>query len=133
LPNRAVRAIAVHRTNPDVVYAGFSGYAAPHVWMTRNAGVSWEKLDDGLADTPVNALLIDRSDPNVLYAGTDIGVFRYDSRIGLWQYFSRGMPPVIVTDFDVTADGRIVAATHGRGAYELVVAPSGPKRRSVRK
>lgn len=131
LPNRAVRAIAVDRANPELAYAGFSGYAAPHVWKTTNGGATWQQLDSALPDVPVNALLIDRQDANIVYAGTDIGVFRYDARAGEWEHFSKGMPPVIVTDFDVTANGTIVAATHGRGAYELVSAPV-VRRRGVR-
>jgi len=131
LPDRAVSAIAVEHTDAQVAFAGLSGYAAPHVWKTVDAGASWQPLDAGLPDVPVNALLIDPRDANVLYAGTDIGVFRYDARAGTWEHFSRGMPPVIVTDFDVTAAGTIVAATHGRGAYELVPAP-GVRRRGVR-
>lgn len=130
LPNRAVRAIAIHRTDPNIAYIGFSGYAASHVWKTTNGGASWTRLDQGFVDTPVNALLIDPSDANVVYAGTDIGVFRLEGT--QWTYFSSGMPPVIVTDFDVTASGVIVAATHGRGAYELY-SQSMPRRRGVRK
>ncbi|MEO8381334.1 MAG: hypothetical protein ABI779_16870, partial [Acidobacteriota bacterium] len=131
LPDRAVRAIVVDRSSPELAYVAFSGYAAPHVWRTRNGGTSWQALDEGLPDIPVNALLVDRQDPNLLYAGTDIGVFRWDTRVGQWQPFFQGMPPVIVTDFDVTANGTIIAATHGRGAYELVSA-SGVRRRRVR-
>ena len=126
LPNRAVRAIAVDPLDPNVAYAGFSGYAAQHVWVTRNGGSSWQSMSAGLPDIPVNALLL----ADTLYAGTDIGVFRFDGT--RWNYFSTGMPPVIVTDFDVTANGTIVAATHGRGAYELVTAAAGNRRRTVR-
>lgn len=129
LPDRAVRAIAVDPADPDVAWAGFSGYAAEHVWRTDDGGASWQSVSDGLPDVPVNALVIDPKDAAVVYAGTDIGVFRYDG--SRWSYFSAGMPPVIVTDFDVTASGRIVAATHGRGAYELVVRSTN-RRRGVR-
>jgi photosystem II stability/assembly factor-like uncharacterized protein len=123
LPDRSVRALLV---DGNTVYAGFSGYAADHVFVTRDGGASWVALREGLPDIPVNALLV-RSP--YLYAGTDIGVFRWDGT--RWTYFSEGMPPVIVTDFAVTADGKIVAATHGRGAYELVT-PVPPRRRTVR-
>ena len=123
LPNRSARAIAVDPSNPETAWIGFSGYATQHVFVTRNGGASWEPMGDGLPDIPVNALL----SKDALYAGTDIGVFRYDGT--RWSYFSAGMPPVIVTDFDVTATGKIVAATHGRGAYELVTPDSGRRRR----
>ncbi|HET8772175.1 MAG TPA: hypothetical protein VFP80_00225 [Thermoanaerobaculia bacterium] len=123
LPDRSARAIAIHG---DVVYVGFSGYATDHVFVTRDGGTSWQPLREGLPDIPVNALLLRKP---YLYAGTDIGVFRWDGE--RWTYVSQGMPPVIVTDFAVTADGRVVAATHGRGAYELVLPPT-TRRRGVR-
>jgi len=126
LPNRSLRAIAIDPANPNVAYVGFSGYATDHVFLTRNGGATWDALA-GLPDTPVNALLIRNE---YVYAGTDIGVFRWDG--SAWTYFNQGMPPVIVTDFDVTANGTIVAATHGRGAYQLV-APGSSKRRSARR
>ena len=124
LPNRSARAIVI---DGDTAYAGFSGYATEHVFVTRDNGASWQAMSEGLPDIPVNALLPHRS---YLYAGTDIGVFRWDG--SRWTYFSNGMPPVMVTDFAVTADGRLVAATHGRGAYELVAASGPPRRRGVR-
>ena len=123
LPDRSVRAIAI---DGDTAYAGFSGYVTDHVYVTRDAGKTWTSMSAGLPDIPVNALLLRKP---YLYAGTDIGVFRWDG--SRWELFSQGMPPVIVTDFDVTADGRIVAATHGRGAYEFATEP-GRRRRGVR-
>ena len=127
LPNRAVRAIAVDAANPDVAYIGYSGYVTDHVFRTRDGGASWENLNNGLPDIPVNALLMHGG---YVYAGTDIGVFRYDG--GAWTYYSNGMPPVMVMDFDVNANGVILAATHGRGAYQLVPQTSTQKRRSAR-
>jgi photosystem II stability/assembly factor-like uncharacterized protein len=122
LPDRSVRAIVI---GADATYIGYSGYASDHVFVTRDEGASWQPMSTGLPDIPVNALLLRAG---FLYAGTDIGVFRWNG--ARWTYFSNGMPPVIVTDFAVTADGRIVAATHGRGAYELVPAPT--RRRGMR-
>lgn len=127
LPDRAVRVITVDPTNEDIAYIGFSGYATDHVFRTADGGVSWTALDAGLPDVPVNALLLDGGE---LYAGTDIGVFRYLLADREWTYFSNGMPPVIVTDFAVTADRTIIAGTHGRGAYELVERAA--RRRGVR-
>jgi len=123
LPNRSARAILI---DGETAYAGFSGYATDHVFVTHDSGTSWQSMSNGLPDIPVNALLLRGA---YLYAGTDIGVFLWDG--SRWTYFSTGMPPVIVTDFAVTVDGRIVAATHGRGAYELV-APASTRRRGVR-
>lgn len=131
LPNRAVRAFAIDGTNAANAYIGLSGYAADHIWKTSDGGTTWQNHSAGLPDVPVNALLIDSRHRDTLYAGTDIGVFRYDVLAGAWEPFSSGMPPAIVAGFDVTASGTIVAATHGRGAYELVPS-STTRRRGVR-
>jgi len=131
LPVRTVKAFAVDPRSAATAYVALSGFGADHVWVTHDYGNKWTSFSTGLPDTPVNALLLDSLDPNVLYAGTDIGVFR---RAGNepWTLFNTGMPPVMVTDFDVTADERIVLATYGRGAYELMRnGNGGGKRRSV--
>lgn len=129
LPERYVRAIAVDPLDPAVAWVAFSGYRSDHVYRTGNSGATWQPVSAGLPDVPVNALLIDPASRHVMYAGTDIGVFVLDGG-GPWQLLGDGMPPVVVTDFDVTAGGRIVAATYGRGAYELVTEVR--RRRGVR-
>ena len=132
LPDRSVKSIAVDRTDANRAWIAFSGYRTAHVYRTDDFGSSWRSMSSGLPDVPVNTLFIDPKNANVVYAGTDIGPFRLDSgSSSRWEYIGTGMPPVVVTAFDVTADGRIVASTYGRGAYELVTeAPA--RRRSVR-
>jgi photosystem II stability/assembly factor-like uncharacterized protein len=132
LPLRTVKSFAVDSRNSAVAYIAFSGYGSEHVFVTRDYGATWSPFSTGLPDVPVNALLIDPTDLNVLYAGTDIGVFR-KAGDEPWTLFNNGMPNVLVNDFAVTADRRIVVATYGRGAYELIKPRGGTsKRRSVR-
>ncbi len=131
LPQRTMKSFAIDPRDSGTAYISLSGYGSDHVYVTHDFGQTWTSFSTGLPDVPVNALLLDPNDPAVLLAGTDIGVFR---RIGdePWTLFNTGMPPVMVTDFEVTADRRIVLATYGRGAYELVRAPAGGgRRRSV--
>jgi photosystem II stability/assembly factor-like uncharacterized protein len=132
LPNRSVRSIAVDRLESSRAWIAFSGYRTAHVYRTNDFGASWQSASTGLPDVPVNALFIDASNRDVVYAGTDIGPFRLDTASSSrWEFIGTGMPPVVVTGFDVTADGRIVASTYGRGAYELVIETSA-RRRSAR-
>jgi photosystem II stability/assembly factor-like uncharacterized protein len=118
LPRRFVTSLTVHPTDPATAFVTFSGYGAPHVFKTVSSGASWTNITSDLPDVPVNALLIDPIDDRLLYAGTDIGVFRY--REGEGWTFMAGMPPVIVTALASGAGGAVHAATYGRGAYELV-------------
>lgn len=128
-PQRYVKDITVDPQDAGVAWIAYSGYRTAHVYRTTDYGAAWTAISDGLPDVPVNALFIDPSKRDVVYAGTDIGVFVLNGT--QWQFLGAGMPPVIVTGLDVTADGRIVASTYGRGAYELVTEPAA-RRRSVR-
>jgi hypothetical protein len=66
--------------------------------------------------------------PPIVYAGTDVGVYRTTrtdtgpTRHSAWLPFSRGLPEAAVLDLSFQTSGRLLrAATHGRGAYEIAV------------
>ncbi len=66
--------VVVHPTNPDLVYVGALGHvfgpnASRGVYRSRNGGDSWEKILFRNDSTGVVDLVMDPSDPNVLYAG----------------------------------------------------------------
>ena len=75
---------------------------------------------------PVNSLLIDPDSVGVgtdriLYAGTDVGVFRVtlDGSTN-WQTFGVGLPPVVVNRLAYNATTRqLLAATYGRGIWAI--------------
>jgi photosystem II stability/assembly factor-like uncharacterized protein len=72
-----LRGFVIQRSNPDVMYvSGVSG----GVWKTTNGGESWSTATDELASITFNALAMDPSDPDVLYAGTGEGYFREEVR-----------------------------------------------------
>ncbi|HRD76278.1 MAG TPA: hypothetical protein PK264_10100, partial [Hyphomicrobiaceae bacterium] len=61
------RAIVINPQDPNVMYAaGVSG----GVWKSINAGQSWAPLADFMASINVTTLALDRSNPNIIYAGT---------------------------------------------------------------
>lgn len=126
LPDRTITSITVDRTNPDVAYLTVSGYRTGHVFKTTDRGNSWKNIGDGVPDIPANALLQDPVDANLLYLGTDIGVFRSTNAGQRWEYFNNGLPPAIVLGFGTHPSGIVQLATYGRGAYELGVTDQAP-------
>jgi hypothetical protein len=61
----------------------------------------------------------DRVDPNILFVGTEFGLFMSRDRGGSWEEFRPGnFPAVAVRDIAVAAQGDdLVLATHGRGIW----------------
>ncbi|MBF8305935.1 MAG: hypothetical protein HW398_1123 [Acidobacteria bacterium] len=121
LPGRFVTSIAVHSLLPERAFVGLSGFGAGHVFRTENGGGSWEDVSRDLPDVPVNAVLVEPLSPDRVYAGTDIGVFVL-SGDGSWAPLKRGLPNAVVLGLSQNpATGLLVAATHGRGAFALLL------------
>ena len=118
-------------------YVTLVGYGVPdgqHIWKTRNldtsptaAAVTWTAAGNGIPDVPVDAFAVDPDDSNILYAGTDIGVYRSIDGGANWQPFGTGLPRVAVFDMAVQGPYNILRiATHGRGLWEIPTGSSSP-------
>jgi photosystem II stability/assembly factor-like uncharacterized protein len=92
----------------------------PHAWRSHDLGDTWQPIDgNGLPPLPVYQLVPDRKDPSVLWAATDVGVYRSADGGAAWTRFGVGLPWVTVRDLYVAADGSLVrAGTFGRGVWE---------------
>jgi hypothetical protein len=87
-PGSALKALAVHPTQPNIVYAGTSGGPAVNsasLWRSDDGGATWYRFSVGMPADPygnvpaVTALAVKSSEPNVLYVGTaGQGVYRFD-------------------------------------------------------
>ena len=122
LPNRFVMDFAISKTFDDSVFIVLGGFVnatgTSHVYVTGNGGTTWTAIGGGLPDVPFNAILIDPVNPQIIYAGGDLGVYVSPNRGGVWYDFNNGLSDVNqVMDLQVLADGNLVAATHGRGAW----------------
>src|SRR5262249_25298556 len=89
---------------------------------------SWVAIDPGIPDAPINAVLVDPEASNVLYAGSDLGLFKSDDGGASWSHQLNGIPKVAI--YDLVADANthaLVAFTHGRGAFRLNLVCTPPK------
>jgi methionine-rich copper-binding protein CopC len=81
-------------------------------------------INKGLPDEPVNVILEDPTDENILYAGGLRGVYLSKDRGKTWAYLGNNLPTAAVADLEIH-EGKmdLVVATHGRGIYKINLLP----------
>jgi photosystem II stability/assembly factor-like uncharacterized protein len=91
-----------------------------HVWRSLDLGDTWTPIDrNGLPPLPVWQIVPDPKDSSVLWAATDVGVYRSADGGGSWSRFGAGLPWIAVRSLYVAADGSVLrAGTYGRGVWE---------------
>jgi hypothetical protein len=69
---------------------------------------------------PVSSIAVDPQNSNILYAGTDIGVYHSTDGGANWAPLGSGLPRVAVFDVKISNVQRYLRiATHGRGIWEI--------------
>ena len=128
MPAKYVSRAVIDPNNPNTAYVAFSGFgiAGQQIWKTTNLNANpptWTSAALGLPDVPFNGFVIDPLNSNMLYAGSDIGVFVSSDGGNTWNPFGTGLPRVAVFDMAFQGPNRLVRiATHGRGAWENAAA-----------
>ncbi|HEX7418541.1 MAG TPA: IPT/TIG domain-containing protein [Thermoanaerobaculia bacterium] len=121
-PGRTILKIDIDPRDTQHAFAALAGTSGPSVYVTSDGGTTWQARATGLPSFSAQTVRFDPTDPNTIYAGTDVGVYRSIDSGATWDRFGTGMPAVSVYDVDPTADGSILrAATHGRGVWELKI------------
>ncbi len=113
--------VAVSNTNPNIVWVTFSGYSAANkVFKSIDGGVSWTNHTTGLPNVPCNTIVYQNTAPNdLVYVGTDIGVFYRDNTMASWVAYMTGLPRVAIRDLEIFyPTGKLRAATFGRSLWE---------------
>src|SRR5262249_12897460 len=97
---------------------------APYLFRTTDYGATWQALSAGLpAEGPVLVVREDAHNKNLLFAGTEFGLFVSLDAGRSWHRFG-GLPTVAVPDLVIhPRDRDLVIATHGRSLFVLDVAP----------
>jgi len=92
----------------------------PHVYRSEDYGQSFERITDGLPEQGwVWVVREDPRNPDLLYAGTEVGLFASWDRGGSWQELSlANLPSVAVHDVLVhPRENDLILGTHGRAIW----------------
>lgn len=125
--NAAITGIAVSSTNPDKFWVCFSGFSANNkIFLTTDGGNSWTNVSTGLPNVPVNCIEYQNGSNDIVYVGTDLGVYYKDATMSNWMPFNNGLPNVIIDDLEMYyPNGTVRAGTYGRGVWESKFATAG--------
>lgn len=93
----------------------------PYLWKTTDAGKTWKPIQSNLpVRGSVYSIAEDHVDPNLLFVGTEFGVFYSSNGGGQWIQLKAGLPTVAVRDIEIQRrENDLVLATFGRGFYVL--------------
>lgn len=120
-----ISSILTDPNDPNRLWATYSDIPGPQqgqIYRSTSGGEAWDKIGIAGLDIAVNVIRSDPSNPEVLYVGTDLGVFRSLDGGDHWEDFSHGLPNVIVGDLSTHAPTRLLrAATASRGVWEIVL------------
>ena len=109
----------------DVAYATFDNHKRgdykPYVSVTRNQGRSWQSISGDLPlRGSVHTVVEDHVDPQLLFVGTEFGVFYTQNAGQNWKRLRGNFPTISVRDLEIQKrENDLVVGTYGRGIYIL--------------
>jgi hypothetical protein len=107
------------------VYATFDNHRAddyrPYIYVSSDYGESWRSIADGMPDGQVvRDITEDLVNQNVLYVGTELGLFVTLDRGGQWTRVTANLPTVPIAEITLhPRDNDMILGTHGRSVWIL--------------
>lgn len=119
-----VSRVVASQHNKSRVYATLNGYRnddfKAYAYMSNDYGKTWKSISSNLPNNaPVNVIKEDPENENLLYLGTDNGVYASLNMGAKWGLFSNGLTNVAVHDLVIQEEAKdLVIGTHGRSIYK---------------
>lgn len=125
-PNQSyVNSIHASRHDVNVIYVAFNhhkyGDFKPYIFKSSDKGRTWNDISGNLPERgSVYAVEEDHKDPDLLFCGTEFGVFFTPNSGQRWKKLGGGLPTVMVRDIAIQErEDDLVLGTFGRGFYVL--------------
>jgi photosystem II stability/assembly factor-like uncharacterized protein len=109
-------------------YVSYTGYRRddfrPFLYKTTDHGETWTDISNGLPNEPINVIREDHKNPNLLFVGTELGVYVSVDAGQNWNKFMQNMPTNPAYDMVIhPRENELVVATHGRGIFIADITP----------
>ncbi|HEU0064858.1 MAG TPA: hypothetical protein VFQ58_07495, partial [Flavisolibacter sp.] len=118
-----VSRVLASKYNEATVYVTLSGYRNDdfnsYVFVSEDYGSTWKRIGLNLPSEPVNVIREDPTNNQIIYVGTDGGLYVSFDKGESFMYWNAGMPKgVSVHDIAIQEkENEIVIGTHGRSIY----------------
>lgn len=109
----------------NTVYAALDNHKygdfKPYLYKSTNNGKTWTSISNNLPQkTIVWRLVQDHIDPNLLFIGTEFGVYFTNDGAKTWKKLNGGIPTIAIRDLTIQRrENDLVAASFGRGFFIL--------------
>ncbi|MBL0938742.1 MAG: hypothetical protein IBJ03_07595 [Gemmatimonadaceae bacterium] len=119
-----VSEVVASRFDAGTVYVVVGNYRnndyKPYVWVSRDFGATFTSLAGTLGGETVRTLTEDTKNADVLYVGTETGIFLTLDRGKSWKRLKANFPTVRVDELTIhPRDNALLVATHGRALWVL--------------
>lgn len=120
--NKHVWKIVASKYDPATVYVTLVGRHDddfnPYIFKSADYGKTWTSIAGGIPGGPVNVVREDPKTKDILYAGTDTGIYVSLDGGKAWNVLGSGLPTTYVWDIAVhPRDNCLIIATNGRGIW----------------
>lgn len=112
--------IAVHPTNPAIIYVATGGQG---MLKSNDGGVHWDAINNGLSTKFLLTLAIDNVTPETLYAGSaGAGVFITEDGGANWRAFNSQLQHLNITSIRLNSrdHSEIYIGTEGGGVFKAL-------------
>ncbi|MFC2134576.1 T9SS type A sorting domain-containing protein [Bacteroidota bacterium] len=129
--------IATHPTDPNTAYMMFSAAGTPKILETNDLGQTWiditgfsgiagalnksagfNESTNGFPDVATFSLIVMPYDTDIIWVGTEIGLFISEDGGTSWNIADNGIPRVGIFQMFIQ-DGQVVVSTYGRGIWTV--------------
>ncbi len=96
----------------------------PYLYKTENLGKNWRNMAAGLPNETINVVKEDPKNENIVYVGTDKGIYVSTNQGKDWHMLGNQLPTTPVHDLIVhPRENELVLGTHGRSVFVADVNP----------
>ena len=119
-----VSEVVPSRFDEGTVYATFDGHRQndfeTYIYVSHDFGQTWQSASANLKGEVVKTLTEDLKNPDVLYIGTETGLFVSIDRAKSWTRVKANLPTVRIDEITLhPRDNAMILATHGRAIWIL--------------